>query len=428
MLLARIKKYDLCIQVVLYKSLDLQVKNRIGTQVPFDKLSGMFASADWFFYLMCFTTCLEISWNAYSGQTGTVNVGVFLAILVFSFIAYMFVVSRAAPYFLSENLAKEKINTKSSFFIGVKISLPLGENTFDLGLPSEFGGYLGILSILAYFQLQGQYLMLGVTQSLLMSILLFTDNLVNNLYACIIPSRTTGRIGVFCNLYLQRTTTSIVLCIHFALVLFTFLGSLSVFYPHRGSATVGLELLGWAFDVISDNPTVIRWPVVVITFASLLTNNIARLIGDANLWREIIKRNDGFDISFMLPLYAVSNFIPAILLGIQFNFIPTNVLSYFITFVLVIITFYLAKFLANKVFKNSQLLAVLFSGTLAFVVLISIPQLITDRYNIIATLAFVGLTSIIEIAVHDMTDDSMEMLNALNTEPPVIDKSGTNNF
>lgn len=392
------------------------MNNKIGDQIPFNRLGGMFDSADWFFYIMCLTTCLEISWNAYSGKTETLNIGVFLVILCTSFALYMFVVSRAAPYFLSESAAKARINIRSHS-IGVKIPLPIGE-----GLPAEFVGYLVIMCVLAYSQLQGQYLMLGVTQSLLMSILLFTDNLVNNLYACIIPSRTTGRIGVFCNLYLQRTTTSIVLCIHFALVLFTFLGSLSVFYPHRGSATVGLELVGWAWDVINDNPTVIRWPVIVITFASLLTNNVARLIGDANLWREILKRNDGFDVGFLLPLYAVSNFIPAILLGIQFNFIPTNVWSWVVAFFLVILTFYLAKFLANRVFRHSQLLAILSAGTASFVILVNIPQLSSDRYNIIATLAFVALTSIIEIAVHDMTDDSMETLNALDTEPPVIHK------
>ena len=388
---------------------------QMGDQILFNNLAGMFASADLFFYIMTGTTCIEIGWNAYSGETGSFNLGIFVAIIVATFVIYMFVVSRAAPYFLSNVETKSRLNIESS---SIEIESPLGKKKIKLSFSAEFIGYFVILSVLAYFQLRGQYLMLGVEQSLFMTVILFMDNLVNNLYACILPARTTGRLRVFCHLYLQHPATTAVLFLHFTLVIFTFLGSLSVFYPTRGSLTVGYEFVGWIWDVLHNNPTIIRWPVIVFTFASLLTNNIARLIGDANLWREILKRNDGFDISFLLPLYAFSNIIPAVLLGIQFGFIPTQIQSYVVIFVMVLGTFYFAKLLANRLFKNSPLLAILLPASLAFGGTLSFSWIAQDRFSIIVTLVLVTLTSIIEIAVHDLTDNSMSTLNSLDSEPP----------
>ena len=399
-------------------SLNSSSKNtgvQMGDQILFNNLAGMFASADLFFYIMTGTTCIEIGWNAYSGETGNFNLGIFVAIIVATFVIYMFVVSRAAPYFVSNIETKSRLKIHNTL---IGITIPFGKKKVKLSVPAEFLGYFSVLSLLAYFQLRGQYLMLGVEQSLFITIILFMDNLVNNLYACILPARTTGRLRVFCHLYLQHPATTGVLFLHFTLVIFTFLGSLSVFYPTRGSLTVGLEFVNWIWDVLHNNPTIIRWPVIVFTFASLLTNNIARLIGDANLWREILKRNDGFDISFLLPLYAFSNVIPAVLLGIQFGFIPTQIQSYGIIFVMVLATFYLAKFLANKVFKHSPLLAILCPALLAFGGTLSLPWITQDRFSIIVTLVLVTLTSIIEIAVHDLTDNSMSTLNSLDSEPP----------
>ena len=388
---------------------------QIGDQIPFSNLGGMLASADKFLLVNCGTTCVEIGWNAYSGETGVFNLGVFVGIMIAAYIIYMFVVSRAASYFLSNTLTKKQANVQSTL---IGITIPWGKNRTRLGLPVEFFGYFLVLSVLAYFQLRGQYLMLGVEQSWFISIVLFADNLVNNLYACILPSRTTGRLRVFCHLYLQHPATTAVLFLHFSLVMFTFLGSLSVFYPTRGSLTVGYEFVGWIWDVLHNNPTIIRWPVIVFTFASLLTNNIARLIGDANLWREILKRDDGFDVSFLLPLYAISNLTPAVLLGIQFGFFPTQILSWITIIVMVFVTLYLAKFLANKVFKKSQFLAVIIATGFLFVTLPSMPWIVQDRFSVIAILIFMGLTSLIEIGVHDLTYDSMSTLNSLDSKPP----------
>ena len=388
---------------------------------------GLFSSSGWFYKITCFTSFLTMAWNAYDGKTGEFNF--YVAGLIFFIVGGInfFFFARSSKYFLSERSLKLEANAKS-MFIGWKIPLGLGDNTLNIGVTTEFAGCLGVFCILAWLQLRGQYLIIGVNQTMLISNLLFSENLVNLLYACIIPTRTIGKLRVFCNLYLQNPYTSVILVVHLLVGLFVFLGNLSVLYPHRGSATVGFEIIGWAWDVIRQKPTVIRWPVLIIIFADLLTNSMSRLIGDVILWREILNRNDGFDISFLLPLYIVSNFTPAVLVGIQYNFIPLHLHSYFIAFALAGMTFYIAKFLANRVFRGMQFLGVFFAATFTGVILTQNPWTVDDRFNIIITLLLTAGTSMFEIFGHDLIDQSAKMLILLDTEPPLIDKTGTNNF